>query len=169
MSTRHGEYKVPGGKLVVVDLHEHDGRLAHVQVAGDFFLEPDSALDDIRQALEGQPITADTAQLAAAIRAALPPDAVLFGFSPEAVANQATAGCVGPHIVEVGKRLRIARLAAPGHAVRRQHLKPRPAGQCGRPQRQATLQPGTSPNPDLSGNIHTHSHPPPRRKHQPAL
>ena len=83
--------------------------------------------------------------------------------------HQATAGCVGPHIVEVGKRLRIARLAAPGHAVRRQHLKPRPAGQCGRPQRQATLQPGTSPNPDLSGNIHTHSHPPPRRKHQPAL
>ena len=48
MSTRHGEYKVPGGKLVVVDLQEHDGRLAHVQVAGDFFLEPDSALDDIR-------------------------------------------------------------------------------------------------------------------------
>ena len=86
MSTRHGEYKVPGGKLVVVDLQEHDGRLTHVQVAGDFFLEPDSALDDIRQALEGQPITADTAQLAAAIRAALPPDAILFGFSPEAVA-----------------------------------------------------------------------------------
>ena len=50
MSTRHGEYKVPGGKLVVVDLQEHDGRLTHVQVAGDFFLEPDSALDDIRQA-----------------------------------------------------------------------------------------------------------------------
>ena len=86
MSTRHGEYKVPGGKLVVVDLQEHDGRLAHVQVAGDFFLEPDSALDDIRQALEGQPVTADTAQLATAIRAALPPDAMLFGFSPEAVA-----------------------------------------------------------------------------------
>lgn len=86
MSTKHGEYKVPGGKLVVVDLQEHDGRLTHVQVAGDFFLEPDSALDDIRQALEGQPVTADTAQLATAIRAALPPDAMLFGFSPEAVA-----------------------------------------------------------------------------------
>lgn len=76
MSTRHGEYKVPGGKLVV-DLQEHDGRLAHVQVSGDFFLEPDSALDDIRQALEGQPTTADTAQLATAIGAALPSDAML--------------------------------------------------------------------------------------------
>lgn len=86
MSTRHGEYKVPGGKLVVVDLQEHDGRLTHVQVSGDFFLEPDSALDNIRQALEGQPTMADTAQLATAIRAALPSDAMLFGFSPEAVA-----------------------------------------------------------------------------------
>ena len=83
--------------------------------------------------------------------------------------HQATARCVGPHIVEVGKRLRIARLATPGHAVRSQHLASRPAGQRGRPQRQAALQPGTPPNPVLSGNIHTHSHPPPRRKHQPAL
>ena len=63
----------------------------------------------------------------------------------------------------------IARLTAPGHAVRRQHLASRPASQCGRSKRQATLQPGAPPNPDLSGNIHTHSHPPPRRKHQPAL
>ena len=83
--------------------------------------------------------------------------------------HQATARCVGPHIVKVGKRLRIARLTTPGHAVRRQHLASRPASQCGRSQRQAALQPGAPPNPDLSGNIHTHSHPPPRRKHQPAL
>ena len=48
-------------------------------------------------------------------------------------------------------------------------LLSQPAGQRGRPQRQAALQPGPPPNPVLSGNIHTHSHPPPRRKHQPAL
>ena len=66
-------------------------------------------------------------------------------------------------------RIAVARLATPGHAVRSQHLASRPAGQRGRPQRQAALQPGTPPNPVLSGNIHTHSHPPPRRKHQPAL
>lgn len=29
----HGEYKVPGGKLVVVDLDERDGVLRDVQVA----------------------------------------------------------------------------------------------------------------------------------------
>ena len=43
----HAEYKVPGGKLVVVDLDVEAGRLANVRLAGDFFLEPDTALDDI--------------------------------------------------------------------------------------------------------------------------
>ena len=49
----HGEYKVHGGKLVVVDLDVRDDRLHGVQVAGDFFLEPAEALDDICAALEG--------------------------------------------------------------------------------------------------------------------
>lgn len=49
----HGEYKVHGGKLVVVDLDVRDGRLSDVQVAGDFFLEPDEALEDIRNSIEG--------------------------------------------------------------------------------------------------------------------
>lgn len=86
MHSHHGEYKVPGGKLVVVDLEVAQGRLANVQVAGDFFLEPEDALDAISQALVGQSAEADTTTLAAAIRAALPADAMLFGFSPEAVA-----------------------------------------------------------------------------------
>ena len=85
MAVRHGEYKVPGGKLVVVDLDVENDRLARVQVTGDFFLEPESALDDICRALEGQPADAGTATLASAIRSALPADAQLFGFSPEAV------------------------------------------------------------------------------------
>ncbi len=51
----HGEYKVPGGKLVVVDLEVTDGLLRGVRVAGDFFLEPDEALLDINRALEGAP------------------------------------------------------------------------------------------------------------------
>ena len=40
----HGEYKVPGGKLVVADFDVVDGVLAHVSLSGDFFLEPDEAL-----------------------------------------------------------------------------------------------------------------------------
>ena len=81
----HGEYKVPGGKLVVVDLEERDGRIADFHLAGDFFLEPDSALDDIDAAVNGLPIEADVTAIAAAVRAALPDGAQLLGFTPEAV------------------------------------------------------------------------------------
>lgn len=82
----HGEYKVPGGKLVVADFEVVAGRCVNVQVSGDFFLHPDSALDDIAAALEGQPADADEAVLAGAVRAALGADVQLFGITPEAVA-----------------------------------------------------------------------------------
>ncbi|GAA1700851.1 biotin/lipoate A/B protein ligase family protein [Microbacterium sediminicola] len=81
----HGEYKVPGGKLVVVDLDVREGRLADVHLAGDFFLEPDEALADIDAALTGLPAEADVATIAAAVRAALPEGAQLLGFTPESV------------------------------------------------------------------------------------
>lgn len=82
----HGEYKVPGGKLVVVDLDVVDDRIANFRLAGDFFLEPDSALDEINAAVNGLPANSDAAWIAAAVRGALPEDAILLGFSPEAVA-----------------------------------------------------------------------------------
>ncbi|MFT4135657.1 biotin/lipoate A/B protein ligase family protein [Microbacterium sp.] len=81
----HGEYKVPGGKLVVVDLEERDGRIADFRLAGDFFLEPDEALADIDAAVNGLPVTADVPAIAAAVRAALPDGAQLLGFTPESV------------------------------------------------------------------------------------
>jgi len=83
----HGEYKVPGGKLVVVDLEVEQGALAAVRVAGDFFLEPDGALEAIDAALTGLPASSSARDLADAVRRALPDDAVLLGFSPEAVAT----------------------------------------------------------------------------------
>lgn len=49
-ATVHGEYKVPGGKLVVVDVEAEGGVLRHVRVAGDFFLEPDEALEAVNRA-----------------------------------------------------------------------------------------------------------------------
>lgn len=81
----HGEYKVPGGKLVVVDLEIEDDRISRFRLAGDFFLEPDSALDDINAAVDGLPVESDATAIAAAVRAALPDGAQLLGFSPEAV------------------------------------------------------------------------------------
>ncbi|AZH79894.1 MULTISPECIES: biotin/lipoate A/B protein ligase family protein [Microbacterium] len=81
----HGEYKVPGGKLVVVDLEIEDDRIARFRLAGDFFLEPDSALDDINEAVNGLPVESDATAIAAAVRGALPDGAQLLGFTPEAV------------------------------------------------------------------------------------
>lgn len=82
----HGEFKVPGGKLVVVDLEIEDGVLAAVQVSGDFFLEPDSALDAINAALRGLPADAGEALVAAAARMGAGPEATWFGITPEGVA-----------------------------------------------------------------------------------
>ena len=82
----HGEYKMPGGKLVVVDLDVHAGRLCRVQVSGDFFLEPDRALRDIQAALEGLAASSDEAALAFAIQGALAADVLMYGISPEAIA-----------------------------------------------------------------------------------
>ena len=85
--TLHGEYKVPGGKLVVVDLAIEDGRIASFRLAGDFFLEPDEALEAIDRAVTGLPVESTAADIAGAVRAALPADAVLLGFTPESVAT----------------------------------------------------------------------------------
>lgn len=82
----HGEYKMPGGKLIVVDLAVREGCLAGVQVSGDFFLEPDDALHVIDAALEGQRADADEVALAGAIRAQLAPGVMMYGISPEAIA-----------------------------------------------------------------------------------
>lgn len=82
----HGEYKVPGGKLVVVDLDVVDGAITNFRLAGDFFLEPDSALELIDAAVNGLSGDSDAAGVSAAVQRALPEGAALLGFSPEAVA-----------------------------------------------------------------------------------
>ncbi len=82
----HGEYKVPGGKLVVVDLDVIDRRIANFRLAGDFFLEPDSALALIDDAVNGLSESSDASTISFAVQSALPEDAMLLGFSPDAVA-----------------------------------------------------------------------------------
>ena len=82
----HGDYKVPGGKLVVVDLDVVDNTITNFKLAGDFFLEPDDALEDINDAVNGLAASSDAASIATAVRGALPVQATLLGFSPESVA-----------------------------------------------------------------------------------
>ncbi len=67
----HGEYKVPGGKLVAVDLAVVDDHLAQVRVSGDFFLDPDEAITVIDRALGGLDVATAPAELAARIDADL--------------------------------------------------------------------------------------------------
>lgn len=67
----HGEYKVPGGKLVAVDLAVVNDHLADVRVSGDFFLDPDEALPVIDRALGGMAVATAPTELAARIDADL--------------------------------------------------------------------------------------------------
>lgn len=79
-----GEYKVSGGKLVAVDVDVEDDKLANVSISGDFFLEPDTVIDDLNAALTGMPADASVADIAKAIEIAAG-DAELIGFTPEVV------------------------------------------------------------------------------------
>lgn len=81
----HGEYKVPGGKLVVADLEIVDGQIRNIILSGDFFLEPDSALDRMTAAIDGMAAETTEAELAARVRAAAS-NAELLGITPEGVA-----------------------------------------------------------------------------------
>jgi len=82
----HGEYKVSGGKLVVADLEVVDGVIRDVVLSGDFFLEPDEALGDMSDALEGLSAEASLGSIVQAVDRARG-DAVMVGFDPPAVAH----------------------------------------------------------------------------------
>lgn len=81
----HGEYKTPGGKLVVVDLEVSDGKLHDVMVSGDFFVYPDEAFSTLSAALEGLSVDLTESEIAEEVRMALPRGAELLGSSPEAI------------------------------------------------------------------------------------
>jgi lipoate-protein ligase A len=86
-SPLHGEYKVPGGKLVVVDLTIDDDRIASIRIAGDFFVEPDETVHEMERAVLGMRADSDAVALTRALTDAVPAGAQLLGFSPEAVAT----------------------------------------------------------------------------------
>ena len=72
---------------MVVDLDVTDGRIANFRLAGDFFLEPDTALEAIDAAVNGLSSESEASAIADAVRRSLPEGATLLGFSPEAVAT----------------------------------------------------------------------------------
>ncbi|GHD01645.1 lipoate--protein ligase family protein [Zhihengliuella salsuginis] len=84
---QHGEYKVVGGKLVVADLIVADGSIAEANINGDFFLEPDEALDDLNAALTGLPVDAGHGTIRDAVVHGLRDGAEMIGFDAAAVAT----------------------------------------------------------------------------------
>jgi len=85
--THHGEYKVVGGKLVVVDLEAENGVITQASLNGDFFLEPDDALEDLNAAITGLRTDATHSTIRDAVTNNLREGAVMFGFDADAVAR----------------------------------------------------------------------------------
>jgi lipoate---protein ligase len=78
--TYHGEYKVPGGKLVVVDFEVIGERFANMCITGDFFVFPEDALSAVAKSLEGMPIDTPANDLQVHMNQAMGNDAELLGF-----------------------------------------------------------------------------------------
>jgi len=87
-----GEYKTPGGKLVVAEFDVRDDRFVNVRITGDFFLYPEDALPLMNEAIEGASTDATAFELASRVAVAVPLETEMLGFSPEAVAEAVLRG-----------------------------------------------------------------------------
>lgn len=75
------EYKVKGGKLIKVQLSKKAGRITRVKITGDFFLHPETLIDDLEGSLLGRPL--DEKDLAAFIQSYVEKEqAAMLGASP---------------------------------------------------------------------------------------
>jgi lipoate---protein ligase len=90
----HGEYKVPDGKLVVIDLDIVDGKLRQVELSGDFFLLPEDAIWRLTEAIEGAPADVTEADLIRRVQQAAE-GAELIGITPEGVARAVRRAVTG--------------------------------------------------------------------------
>ncbi|MBD3387912.1 MAG: hypothetical protein GF416_02585 [Candidatus Altiarchaeales archaeon] len=45
--------KVPGGKLLKADVRHENGRILKAKVTGDFFMHPESRMDELDEQLRG--------------------------------------------------------------------------------------------------------------------
>jgi lipoate-protein ligase A len=84
-SGMHGEYKVPDGKLVVIDLDVVNDQLRNVELSGDFFLLPEDAIWRLTAAIEGAPANASEGELSQRVQGAAQ-GVELIGITPEGVA-----------------------------------------------------------------------------------
>ncbi|MCS7098416.1 MAG: hypothetical protein NZ922_05530 [Candidatus Methanomethyliaceae archaeon] len=53
---RIGIKKVEGGKLVKVKILEEEGIIKEIRIAGDFFVHPEEAIEELEEFLKGIPL-----------------------------------------------------------------------------------------------------------------
>lgn len=82
----HGEYKTPGGKLVIVDFEIVGQRLSDVRVTGDFFVYPEESFPALQESLEGMSVDTSESAISERVRVAIPDDTELLGTSPQGIA-----------------------------------------------------------------------------------
>lgn len=50
---KHIDYKVPGGKLIRMDIEIDKGMIKDIEITGDFFVHPENGIRDIENSLKG--------------------------------------------------------------------------------------------------------------------
>ena len=82
-----GEYKESGQKLVSVAVVRNGDLVDSVQIAGDFFAEPDGVISRLKGSLRGIPLDSSLAFVEQTLESALEPSDVLFGVTPKGIAT----------------------------------------------------------------------------------
>lgn len=72
-------HKVPGGKMVNIEIKEEDSTVSEINIRGDFFIEPPEKLEALENSIEGLNIEADSTKIERKLEDV---DAELIGFSP---------------------------------------------------------------------------------------
>ncbi|MFP4151146.1 MAG: hypothetical protein ACLFSS_04025 [Candidatus Aenigmatarchaeota archaeon] len=49
----HVDYKVPGGKMLRIDVEITEDRIEKIKIRGDFFIHPEDSLRDLEESLYG--------------------------------------------------------------------------------------------------------------------
>ncbi len=83
----HEEYKVPHGKLLVLDLEVEVGHLSKVRISGDFFIHPPESLDCINNVLTGLSVNVGQIEIMNKITLAIPSGTEMLGFQPLDIAK----------------------------------------------------------------------------------
>lgn len=83
----HGEYKEPGQKLVVIDVEQSAGKVTAARISGDFFAEPDDAIERLQHSLVGVPTDSSVGYLTDLLTRTVSPADVLFGVTPLGIAT----------------------------------------------------------------------------------